>query len=79
MSYACFSLQQKEGKSFSDKFLNHEPAKIYNKNLYANLCSVLSLNQPHYIKTFALKHEVSPMQKKKTKTKQNLIVTRAKI
>lgn len=31
MSYTGFALQQKEGKRFSDKFLNHNPAKIYNK------------------------------------------------
>lgn len=30
-SYTSFALQQKEGKKFSDKFLNHNPAKIYNK------------------------------------------------
>lgn len=62
MSYACYSLQPKKKKkkrfSFSDKFLNQKPAKTPKKNLYANLHSVLSFNQPHHVKTFALKREV---------------------
>lgn len=34
--YTSFALQQKEGKRFSDKFLNHNPAKIYNKKFICN-------------------------------------------
>lgn len=55
-SYACSSFYSKKFFQVSFWIINQQRFII--KNLYANLCSVLSLNQPHYIKTLALKHEV---------------------
>lgn len=73
-SYTSFALQQKEGKKFSDKFLNNNPAKIYNKKF---ICKPLQCTE---FKSTPLHNDLclntrSQMQKKRTW----LIVTRAKI
>lgn len=75
-SYTSFALQQKKKEKGSQiSFWIITQQRFIIKNLYATLCSVLSLNQPHYIMTLVLTHEVKCKKRKWSW----LIVTRAKI